>query len=270
MALPQWYRPLYDKGIVPPVLAAGEINDRHKGELIFVFGNGPSLWDANAHRKALENFATIGTALSFYFIDTDYLPITEKGVWVYCAGKLLSFEGAVLYPHYHNKPLWQVPVFTHFACSFINPSRARLNRRFEQGVSVWGGAMMALDFAYIMGAKEIALLGVDLYSNEHFYTGHEQEFNSRFINDISAIRFPVRKEFPHVVPRMQIWPQLAAQLESEGVKVWNCSEKSALTCFEKMPIAEVLERHKGEKKKAYPGWEAKMAAFQKEAKKART
>jgi len=100
MAIPAWCRKLMKRGIYPPTLTAEEVNGRHEGELVFVFGNGPSLWEADKYREELKQFVTVGSALSFEFMDTDYLLLQEKTPWVFAQDKILKFPAAIFYPNW--------------------------------------------------------------------------------------------------------------------------------------------------------------------------
>jgi len=122
--------------------------------------------------------------------------------------------------------------------------------------------MTATNLAFLFRPAQIALLGIDLYSNEHFYTGREAQYNNGLIDGIAMYRFPKRAAYPVAAPRFPIWQALARQMADAGVKVWNCSPKSALGCFEKIDIGELIRRNKSNQKHAYPEWEKKLAFWQ--------
>ena len=81
----------------------------------------------------------------------------------------------------------------------------------------------AINLAYHMGAKTIVLLGFDggggNWHNNHQLPTEPDQYTRKFI------------------PALE---RMAEALERRGVRVINTSMHSALTCFEKMPLDEVL------------------------------
>lgn len=90
----------------------------------------------------------------------------------------------------------------------------------------------AINYAYLQGAKTIVLLGYDMQVVEgrpaHWHVDHPKR--------IGNVTQRASAEFRH---RMRY---LADDLEAEGVKVINCSRKTALECFEREPVENVLGR----------------------------
>jgi hypothetical protein len=86
----------------------------------------------------------------------------------------------------------------------------------------------AVGLAYLWGAAKIVLLGYDSQrtgGKGHFHGEHPEGLP----ND------PPLAEFA----RRMI--QLGADLRAQGVLVFNASRETAITCFERMPIAEALK-----------------------------
>jgi len=249
LSLPAWAKAKIEAGVKPPELSAAQVNNRHKGELVFVFGNGMGLWSAYDHAAALRDYACIGVALSWLLLDGDYLIFSEKSPWVFCMEELLRLRTLIFYPDYSGKPGWDVPVGTRYRPVIINPKKPALTYRFEDGISSWGSGMTATCLASLMGAKEIALCGVDLNSNRHFYSGQEELFNNEFVRHIGSFRFPSEQKYPNVSPRLAAWPKIGRILEKRGTKVWNCSPTSALNCFEKISIPALLDKTKANRMK---------------------
>ena len=108
------------------------------------------------------------------------------------------------------------------------------------GINVWEGQSMpglgrkkihfgnnsgyqAINLAYLLGAKSIILLGFDMKrqaGKTHFFGDHPYHKNHQGPNDEVMQRW------------CRNFVQLAADLEQEGVKVYNCSRETALKAFE--------------------------------------
>jgi hypothetical protein len=89
----------------------------------------------------------------------------------------------------------------------------------------WGAnsGYQAINLAYLWGATRILLLGYDcktINGKAHWFGQHPQGLNRNQPLDEWKRNFP----------------QLAADLEAEGVEVINCSPDTALDCFERMDI----------------------------------
>lgn len=87
----------------------------------------------------------------------------------------------------------------------------------------------AINFAWLMGATTIVLLGYDMQ-----HTGgrhHNHDDHPRPLGNF-CIGMPelCRRRMGH----------LAADLLREGVRVINCSRETALRCFERKPLSSVL------------------------------
>ena len=85
----------------------------------------------------------------------------------------------------------------------------------------------ALNLAYLLGAKEIILLGYDMQATngkKHFHDDYPEPMSNAKCLDKWAQHFPA----------------IARDLKSEGVRVINCTRKTALTCFEHLPLESVL------------------------------
>lgn len=256
VVIPKWLAKTIKNNSRPPVLTGGEIEGRHKGELVFVLGNGPSLLAAEQYREQLASYTAIGTNSSYLCVSTDYHVFLDAHLWNYCAGDLLSLNSAVFYPG--TKPLHhQLPCFTQFG----NYTSGALTDKWSAGLHRRGVSITAFNLAYLFGAKEIALLGVDLNGTDHFYTGHEKRFDCRFVREFAALWKKAYSPafYPHSHHRFSHWNEIAKQLEGH-VKVWNCSPNSALDCFEKIELSELLKkRHK--RKKVYPKTAEKIQAW---------
>ncbi len=86
----------------------------------------------------------------------------------------------------------------------------------------------ALNLAVLLGATRIVLLGIDMKvdgARTHWHQGHGQDAHT----------------IAHRMKTMAgYFPRLLEPLRRAGVEVINCSMDSALTCFPKVPLAEIL------------------------------
>lgn len=87
----------------------------------------------------------------------------------------------------------------------------------------------AINLAYHLGASRILLLGYDMQFTDgrvHWHGNHPS---------------PLANPSPVLLDNwLKDFPTLARDLESEGVEVLNCSRSTALACFARADIREVL------------------------------
>jgi hypothetical protein len=86
------------------------------------------------------------------------------------------------------------------------------------------GGYQVINLAFHFGAKRILLLGYDMNGLGHWFGKHEGGLQDA-------------TDFSHRVPH---FTQLAADLKAVGVEVINCTRDTALTCFPRSTIQEVL------------------------------
>lgn len=87
----------------------------------------------------------------------------------------------------------------------------------------------AINLAYHWGAKKIVLVGYDMQETggqKHWFGEHP---------DVAGMRCG-----PNFGLFLKSFPQLASDLEAEGVKVYNCTISTALSDFEKRDLEELL------------------------------
>lgn len=89
------------------------------------------------------------------------------------------------------------------------------------------GGYQAAQIAVKGGARKVILIGYDMKfgpNNEsHFHGDHPDEMRSDYENTM-----------------LQWWPGLAEALSARGIEVINCSPDSAIGCFPKASLANVL------------------------------
>jgi hypothetical protein len=103
------------------------------------------------------------------------------------------------------------------------------NKGLGKGLIHFGGSggYQAINLAYLWGAKRILLLGFDcqkVNNKNHWFGQHPIGFSQSQPFNIWLNNFP----------------RLADDLKAEGVEVINCSPNSALQCFNKKRINEII------------------------------
>lgn len=86
----------------------------------------------------------------------------------------------------------------------------------------------AINLAFLWGARRIVLLGYDMQM-----TGGRSHFHDEHPWDLTERKPPTMAWVPR-------YAQLATDLAAEGVEVINATRETALGCFERRPLAEVL------------------------------
>ena len=103
-----------------------------------------------------------------------------------------------------------------------------LSDDFDDGLHHGGNsAYLALNLAYVMGGNPIYLLGIDMSyksGKTHFPDGYPKD------DKIGEERFN------HMIRAFNYTSEI---LKEKGVKVYNCSSISKLTCFEHYDINDI-------------------------------
>ena len=86
----------------------------------------------------------------------------------------------------------------------------------------------AINLAYLLGAKEIILLGFDMKRGPNRELHNHADYPKHMSNAAGLDSWP------------PLFAPLARDLEAEGARVINCSRDTALTCFERQPLESVL------------------------------
>lgn len=267
-----WFSIAQKQKFLPPILPKDQIQGRHKGELIFILGNGPSLLLADRYRKELDRFTRIGTNLSYLFMQAEYHMFVDKLLWDFCSDELLTLESTIFYPTYPNpKSPNRLQYFTQFRGKRSKPFSSKLSSDWRKGLYIRGVSIAATNLAYIFGAKQIALLGIDLNDKRHFYTGREKLYRNQQITKYTPkwLKHHSGKKYPLSIRRHEDWAYIAKQFEKLGVKVWNCSPKSALTAFEKIELKQLLANNPKNRKIVHVDWDRKIRSWALKARKLR-
>lgn len=208
-------------GELPSVLAPSEIEGRHTGRTVFVLGNGPSLKLAAGHGKELAACVTIGVNRSFQLVKSDYLLFLDHHIWVTFSEQILTCGALVFCP----KRL-HLPYFTQFGRYRAKDREDVLSGHWRDGL-YWSrsSTVAAVNLACLFGAAQIALLGVDLLDNSHFYSGYGH-----------------KQAFPHRARIVEDMWWMSRRLREKGIQLYNCSPESALRGFDKVELEPLLAR----------------------------
>ena len=194
--------------MAPPTIR--DFQDLHEGKRLFILSSGPSLGglDLTPLRRRLVmglNRSAIVFPDTHYHCTMDARIFTEFPDMLKKSRYLFTFA---------DRP-FGIPLKLLGAEGFSHDLTAGIYSGYT--VSYFG-----LQVAVYMGFKEIFYLGLDLKNQgekTHFF-GHD--FHSRTHD---------QSEYPRM---RKAFEQSAAMLEQRGVKVYNCSPDSTLTCFEKV------------------------------------
>ena len=213
-------------------------SDSWAGKRCFVLCGGPSLEGFDFNRIRSE--CTIGINKSFTQFDTticyamdqrfydmltypnrsDQKNMALHNAWV-------SFSGLKVFPRVDEKVKFDPSIY------YVRTIKKRLvSLDLSQGIhaggnSGFGGMMLAI----ALGSRQIYLLGADLKVDEkrkktHFHDGYE---NQRIENVIKVLRsFKIEFEY------------FAESIRDAGVEVINLNLDSALECFTKKDLREIV------------------------------
>lgn len=208
-------------GALPPVLGPDEIEGRHAGQTVFVLGNGPSLKLAAPRRQELAACVTVGVNRSFRLIESNYLLFLDHRIWASLSEEILACGALVFCPRRLH-----LPYFTQFGRYHAKNKQDVLSQRWRDGL-YWSRSSVAaaVNLAYLFGAAQIALLGVDLQDNSHFYSG-----------------YGYKQEFPHKARIIEDLWWMSRRLRAHGVRLFNCSPESVLRGFDTITLKKLLAR----------------------------
>ncbi len=205
--------------VAPAVFPSGDIENRHAGELIFVLGNGPSLALAAEYERELRSYTTIGVNRSFRMLKTTYLLFLDASLWAQESEGILGCALPVFCPRRLH-----LPCFRQFDRHHARDRKDILSEHWRDGL-YWSrsSAVAAINLACLFGAAQIALLGVDMRDNSHFYSEHGR--NMPFLHADEILE--------------DLWWMSRRMLE-KGLRLWNCSPESAVRGFEKIELGALV------------------------------
>ena len=80
-----------------------------------------------------------------------------------------------------------------------------------------------INYAYLQGAKQIILLGFDMWG-QHWHGKHKVGLSNK--HDFKSW--------------IENFNQLAIDLKNKGIQVINCTPKTKLNCFQKIPLRKAI------------------------------
>jgi len=139
--------------------------NRHKGEIIAVLGNGPSM--AKIDFQLLDRFTTIGTNNIVRIYDPNYLVLLDKKAMEWYWRLVEKSEAIKFYTQEEDLPF----VYHRYIKYLPGQGSPKLAPKFTDGLC-WSYTSIfpAISLAYIFGARAVILLGVDMNDNSHFYS----------------------------------------------------------------------------------------------------
>lgn len=225
-------------------LKAEDIKNRHQGEIVFILGSGTSLLECEQYLEVLRQHVTIGVNLSYLFMESNYLVFLDKYPWQYDKKRLLKLKSHIFAGE--RAKATGVNTFKEY-----NPNHepsAILREDYAQGLtSGFSSIYPAINIAYLFGASEIALLGVDLASARHFYTDNAKYSNNPVIKARKHF-WRDRKTYPGAPLVIKFLIFISQYLKKRGIRLWNCNPNSAAQGWDIVALSELLQRH--EKKEA--------------------
>jgi hypothetical protein len=184
------------------------------GATVVCIGTGPSLTLADV--EACRDRARVIVVNNAYALApwADVLYAADQKWWSWHKGAP-DFAGLKYTIHPTRTPSW--------------PGLLALRNTGAQGLELqpdglrtgYNSGYQAINLAVHLGASRIVLLGYDM-SGDHFFGSHPD------------------KTKPPFAQCLQAFTTLPGPLADAGVEVINCSRQTALTCFPRRPLAEVL------------------------------
>lgn len=215
----------------------------YDGQTVFVIGGGPSAestpWEQLLDRATLGcNAAAFllprGCCRWALFGDRPFLRAFRNLLRQYVdwGGKLINATGRPIDKENHwMQHVNRVNSRKHWGIS-EDPYAVRWNRST-------GGC--AINVAYLMGAKEIVLIGYDMKAIEekkkhNWHTAYDK-FYEPGGNNVGIVR-PGLKQYQ--MNMVHAFPVIAAELERLGVPCWNTYHDSAITSFPYRSLEDFL------------------------------
>jgi hypothetical protein len=156
----------------------------------------------------------------------DVLFFGDDGFWKTQKEGILKFQG----------------LRVSFESEKIRDDRVKLvsrNPRKKQGITFspkgllswnFNSGAAAINLAIQFGAKRIILLGFDMYLD----ASNNQHWHKVYTSPLHVVKESMKKH-------LQGFPVIAKDIEGTGIEIINCSPNSAIQCFRKANIWEVLK-----------------------------
>lgn len=238
-----------------------EFNGKHKGEIAFVLGSGPSLNMLDL--APLKNHVTIAVNSGYvafpeanYFISDDW----SVAHWSYFFNDLRSSKTtiALLYEDMLKNQAWQ---FGDRAVLFRHRQGYHVTDKYEHAnkanhiCQARTSAGSAIHVAHIMGCEKIVLIGIDCCRHDalRYFWGKRGAVEKRPFRNDSIPPDRYKKTFhkgkqtdTDLIEITRYW-QSKAEYFNAKCQVLNASPITALEEFPKINLQAFLKREKGEK-----------------------
>ncbi len=216
----------------------GRVQPIFPGLTVFVIGSGPSLSEVDL--EDLRGFPTIVVNKSYEAAPwADILYFSDRRFYMWYTDAIHTFRGQK---------------FTAVTEKRLNhPAITNLRKYKMRGLATDAGYVCtgnnsgyaAINVAYHAGASRIILLGFDLKSDNgrhHWHSNHPVHFSvsETLSEEEKAEIWNQRQEkvYRKMVPHFET---LVEPLTATGVEVLNTSMDSALTCFPKIPLKQIMD-----------------------------
>jgi hypothetical protein len=188
---------------------------------LVVIASGPSLTRADVARVEAADVDIMGINLAYTICGLVYLYACDASFWKrhYGAVKDLPYKKYRL-----EKSETEFPGVEWLE----NDGTIGLSHEYPKIRTGQNGGYQALNLAYLLGYKKIILLGYDMQPGPngelHWHEDHD-----------------TKNPPPSMLEKwVKNFEQLAPLLKYAGVEVLNATRRTALTCFEKVKLTDVL------------------------------
>lgn len=240
--------PVSHKSIVPPkkkttamsYLSPEEINGRHVDDTIFILGNGPSLKDTLGYKKKLRKSICISIYVAYWVIACEYIlfaDLNRLGSAMY--EELLRLDSHVFTSNNSRISKWFNKYQQNMAYN------GSLSARYEDGLVNGGGSLfIAINLAYVMGAKKIIMIGCDMNNGKHFYDDMPEFHKTTFYNFVKEDNVkrnpPKRKGYKGAEIVVPVLKKTKKFLAKNDVQLINTSKNSVL-CGKYVPLGKLFK-----------------------------
>jgi len=237
-----------------------DLENKHKDEIIFVIGSGPSLHFVNPdlindYTKICVNASIMKFSGADYFLSDDedivFHSFFQKDLLLSSAiclfyrkkleglTNLIPKERTIFFDH----KLWYNPATKE------KPTEGLVMTK-DANLPVIGARnslASAVHFAYIMGAKKIVILGADCCydGNKKYFWEYDGEKKVKRLDNRAGLFFPKRKINNVVVDTstidfMAYWRELAEQAKKQNIDIINASG-GIMDAFPREKIEDILK-----------------------------
>lgn len=211
-----------------------KVKPEWQGKTAVIFASGPSV---TQHDIQLVKAARHDDKCRVIAINAMYQKVDFADLLYFCDYKFYRWHMIdTPDPIYKDYP---APKYSITRTKFITSDIRRLRRHSEEGYGLSrecdalatgrNSGYQCLNLAFLLGVKRIIMVGYDMKPDKdgvtHCHEPHRIQTPVRLYKEITDAAF---------------FESIATELQKEGVEVINTSLNSAIHCFTKLPLAEVL------------------------------